>query len=776
MSYTFKTRLGEQLYQLLPEVYRTRDKMTGQAGGAAGTEDLAKYLDAHGHLLDLIHATLEQQLRDSLPKSSQDWLLPYFAQLLAANIVSPDSKGRHAEIDHAVSWRQRKGTLKCAEEIAEAVGQMEVEIQEGWKRVAKTPRIGMPIISAAALDDTFDLDMSLTSDAILHPQLPAVMVDLRHASRAVEASAANPAAKSSNFGGVRQNWRQINVHGIPCFPNSFEDVSSRTADLRTPDESNGHYHHIRLLAYAPPPVGMFQLEPIHLEWTKRNDSLYEHLIEVKEENGVRIIRNKTERILVISNLIEDKGVEKDEVKLEIGNNYRVENIHFSGTLLLEKGQLELRRVEAGKLKVDTFSTEEPVMIAENCLFNELSVGAGIAKLDSCTILEKAILKDVDAMNCIFNDFKYNEAELITGKVQYSRIPSTLDEHFDHNNNSNDKEKFRGCTTKNPSWFGTTISYTNENIRENNGAGVLLPDCDSSICAGASDGREMGYFHNGRKGRPVRINGDLTEDNSLNLNVPIKGSYPLRDVIFDVPVKVEGGTLVLLRSAAPSLTVITELSDDENGDVIPSLKAKDCLFDDLTVAVGLARLEYCTVMKTAECKHLQASDCIFAESIIKVTKPNNGMRQPSFLNCVRYSNFPAGIDDDVALALRIKDENNRVRLGSNTMDTPIFPEFDYCTGDKGDRVSVLRTAKFGEPGYGVLDPFTPDVISFGAEDGGEMGAYHHKFYSLKAEAVLDKMREFLPVGIEPVLIQDARLLHVPPEQKNSEKSTGNGGGS
>jgi hypothetical protein len=42
----------------------------------------------------------------------------------------------------------------------------------------------------------------------------------------------------------------------------------------------------------------------------------------------------------------------------------------------------------------------------------------------------------------------------------------------------------------------------------------------------------------------------------------------------------------------------------------------------------------------------------------------------------------------------------------------------------------------------------------------------------AEAMLMKMQEFLPVGIEPVLIQDTHLLHVPPI---SEESAGNGGG-
>ncbi len=761
MSYAFDSRLGEQLYQLLPEVYRTRDKTVGQAGVNSGDEFLARYLDAHGHLLDMIHATLEQQLSDVLPESSQDWLLPYFAQLLAANIVSPDSEGKHAEIAHAISWRQRKGTLQCAEEIAEAIGQMEVEIQEGWKRVAMTPRIGMPIISAAALDDTFDLDMSLPSEAILHPQLPAAMVDLRRASRAVQTSATNPAAKSSNFRGERKSWRQINLHGVPCFRDRFDDVSRRTVDIRTPDAVNGHYHHKRLLAYAPPPAGLFQRDPLQLEWSKRNDSLYEHLIEEIEENGALLIRNKTDRIIEIT----------DAVTLSGARPYQIEGLNFKSTLSVDGGgSLELKLVEAVEVRVDTFSTDKPVLTANDCMFNVLSVGAGTAELDGCTILDKAILKDVDAVNCIFTDFEHNGDKLITGRVRYSRIPSTLSEHFDSNSNSNDEENIKECTTTDPRWFGISISYTDENTRDNNGAGVLRPNCDPSIYAGASDGGEMGYFHNGREGRPVCIEDDQS------LDIPVEGGYPLEDIIFKGAVDAGGGKLVLDRSAAPSLTVNTELSDDDNGDVKPSLKATDCLFDDLTVAEGLASLEYGTVMKTADCKHLQASDCIFAGSIISVTKPNTGMQPPSFLNCVRYSNIPADLDQGIANALRLMDESNKITLGSNTSETPIFSEFDYCTEDNGGWESIRRSAVFGEPGYGVLDPVTLDVIRFGAEDGGEMGAYHHKYYSLKAEAVLDKMREFLPVGIEPVLIQDTRLLHVPPEQTISEESTDSGGGS
>jgi len=726
MSYAFDSRLGEQLYRLLPEVYRTRDKTAGKVGGGSGTEDLARYLDAHGHLLDLIHATLEQQLRDALPESSQDWLLPYFAQLLAANIVSPDSDGRHAEIAHAVSWRQRKGTLKCAEEIAEAVGQMEVEFQEGWKRVAVTPRIGMPLMPTKVWDDTLDIDMTVPSEAVRHPTLPAAMVDLRRPSRAVEALSTNPAARLASFGGVKQTWRQQNRHGVPCFPGSFDDVSRRTVDFRTPNSGKGHYHHKRLLAYSQPPAGLFPYDPLIRTW---DEALQENFVEVKHESDVLVYSNRTERILVIHKSTE--GVLNDnKVELEAGKNYRIENIHFSGTLLLTKGQLELHRVEAEKVQVDAFSTDDPVLTAENCLFNKLSVGNGIAKLDSCTVREMAYLKDVDLIDSILIQISDSE---ISGTIQYSRIPASIIKNSDN-------KTVEDCISDDPVFF--------ENQRDLAARAVLSPNAPASVFEGASDRGEMGYYHRGRRNRPVHI----TADTSFSL--PADGGYPLEDIIFEDEIIVTAGQLVLTRSAAPALIVATPLN--ESGQAIPSLSATDCLFDNLSVSLGLARLEYCTVMKNAVCKYLQASDCIFIGNVTDGAgnKPESG--------CIRYSRIPEGFDGST---LNV----HTGRTGTNTRETPVFIKFDYCNGGTFEH----RMAVFGEPGYGVLHSVTPDAIRFGAEDGGEMGAYHHKHYSLKVEAVLDKMREFLPVGIEPVLIQDTRLLRVPPKHMNSKKSTDKG---
>ncbi len=905
--------------------------------------------------------------------------MPYFAQLLAASIVSPESEGRRIEIDRAVSWRQRKGTLQCAEEIAEAVGQMEVEIQEGWKRVAVTPRVGMPLMPAGVSDDTLVIDMNVSSDAIRHPGLPAAMVDLRQASRSVKALATNPAARTSAFSGVNHTWRQANHHGAPCFPGSFDDVSRRTVDIRTPDAQNGHYHHKRLLAYTPPPSRLFPNDTIRLHWDRRNDPANGALFEEKEENGVRLIRNKTDRIVEISG----------DVTLSPARPYRIEGLNFRRRLSVDDGgTLDLQRVEAVEVQVDTFSSDETVLKAKDCLFGELSVGSGTATLDSCTVLDKAFLYDLDAINCIFMDMTGTS---ITGVVRHSRVPVAAPV-------SADDMHIEECTSDDPGFFVNQTALT--------ARAVLAPDTPQSILGGASDGGELGRYHAGRKGRPVRISGHFSAANAQSL--PANAGSPLKDVVFEGDVEVAGGTFQIVRAAAKSLTVTTEMSYADNGDVMASLDATDCIFENLIVRPGLARLEYCTVMGAAQCTHLQASDCIFAGSV------TDGAGSGPESGCVRYSRIPDGLN---GAGLNLHPG----RADTNSTDVPVFNELSYCiftaalavdsndatiiyagtngagvfksvdgglnwvamnsgltdlniqamvidpgnsatlyagttgagvfksvdggfnwdginvgltdvnvqalvidpgnpaiiyagtdgasvfksadggliwdgtsagltdldvqalaidpvtpatayagtsgtgvfkstnggqnwdevnagltepnvqaiavdpgnpaiiyagtdgvgvfksvdSGQNWDAVNsgltelnvrslasdsddtaivyarnypgvafksvnsglnwvretvvtgwnqfVRRNPEFGEPGYGALHPLTSKSVRFGAEDGGEMGGYHHKYYSLRAEAVLKKMREFLPVDIEPVLIQDTRLLRVPPQQ-------------
>lgn len=509
MSNTPTTVTGRELYELLPVVYRVKD--------AAG--HLSKYLDACGTLLDRMRATLEQRLADAFPASppgkmpAQSWLLPYFADLLDVRLVSPKVDGRRAEVASAIAWRQRKGTLATIEEIAERVGGAEVEVQEGWRRVALTPRLDRPLLPAAAWGET-EPDPRNPLVARRHPGLPAVTVDVTLPSRAVEADPAHPRAKVSRFRGVPVAWRQLNPHGAPCFPGSFEDASRRTPDVRTPGPSRGHIHPRRLLLFVPPTTGFFPFDAVEVTWGQRHDH------------------------------VSDPG---------------------------------------GDPRVVVRTSREPVFI----------------------------------------------------------------------------------TTAPPAFAAQSVV--------------------------------------------------------------------IEDLAFDSTLRVSGGRIRLQRVAAKRLVVDT--IDVET----PVIEAVDCLFDEIEAPNGLVRLEGTTVMKGLSCRRLQASDCLFAGPI-DLHPPVNDPR-----SCVRFSRVPRAF--------------TAPRLDRDALTTaePIFFAFEHCSREGGSR----PVDRFGDPGYGVLHPATPDAIRFGAEDGGEMGADHHRATCLAHAAVLTKLEEFLPLGIEAVLVPDPRLLVEPP---------------
>ena len=675
------TRMGRQLYELLPEIYRTRD-----TGSADDTGDLARFLDACGHLLDLIRHTLDQRLADAFPDNPPDgpacqpWLLPYFADLLDVRMVSPNESGRRDEVANAVAWRQRKGTLKVLEQIAENVGRFETEIQEGWKRVATTPQIGLPRLPALALGESeqHDAFSNHSNWAARHPGLPAVMADLRYPTRALQVETPgdvppqNPAAKLTTFAGQLVWWRQVNRHGVPCFPGSYEDVSRRTADVRTPNWAQGHAHPKRALLHAPPPLVFFEPDP----YTSVTDLSF-------TEDG--------------EHLLQDHRVTQ--------------------TLRVSAGHLTLRRCMVKNLVVTVSSQDEFVLEAQDCLFETVSVGAGKAGFEGCTILGSTTVLKLVAANCIFNGSVTAE----DGSIGYSRIPADLA--------GNLKQKV--CSTDPPVFFAAHFDQP--------GAGVLRPDTPGSILFGAEDDNEMGAYHQGRADRPVHI--PLTEPLTLNLPEETR-SYVVKDLILEGEgaLRVTNGELNLERVATSNLQVESASSTDDAGKFQPVLTAKDCLFDRAAVPNGLARLEYCTVLTQWSSHSLQASDVIFVNGL--TLDPGTEINP----HCIRFSRIREGLT--VALP----------RTLGNTTETPIFYEFEF---DEGGQV-VRRRPVFGEPGCATLHPATAEAIRFGAEDGGEMGACHGRCYSLLLAAVQDKLNDFLPVGMEAVIIPDPRLHRLPRE--------------
>ena len=186
--------------------------------------------------------------------------------------------------------------------------------------------------------------------------------------------------------------------------------------------------------------------------------------------------------------------------------------------------------------------------------------------------------------------------------------------------------------------------------------------------------------------------------------------------------------------------VTLIPDSEEAQIEPAhVKATHCLIQKIEPENLVIELEYCT-MNTAKarkaedtdwtCSELRVSDCILLGTLTGVK-----------LLRLRYSCAPE-------LASSAWPENWVIHKDSVTSEQPIFYDSENYHGRHS-----LFSKFFGERGFAVLHQNCPASIRHGAEDGGELGAFHHRHYCGRQDAVLEKLVDFLPVGMLPVLIID-----------------------
>lgn len=474
-------KLGERLYQTVPALYRNRDN-----------GDLKRYFDATGDLLDRLQATLQQRYYDNFPDTPldgspacQDWLIPYFAQLLDVRLVSPTARGRRAEVANAVRWRQAKGTLWVIEEIAQAVAGLEMVVHEGWRRVAVTPRLNTPRVPSTVYGYRKDAPRAWPGLAARHPGLPAVTVDFRCPSGAVAVKQENPGTQYSTIDGVNHRWRQASRHGAPCWPDSYEDVSRRTVDFRDHDWRRGHFHPRKLLLYSAPPAGFFPPAIKGVAWSEPHSAAFLEHIEVIEQDQLTIYRNKSLASTVFVPVAISGVIKLGQVASGVGDaaahTWRFEGLVLRNTVELDSGRIELLRCAARKIEVHSVDKNQPVIKARGCLFKQLQAARGLVQLEYCTVLDRTLSETIQASDCLFMGSIRKDQRPPTppdrGCIRYSRIPPASDDGglvIEHS------------TRVEPEFF--------EHRFGQRGCGVLRPATAPAIRHGAEDGGEMGAYH------------------------------------------------------------------------------------------------------------------------------------------------------------------------------------------------------------------------------------------------------------------------------------------
>lgn len=160
-----------------------------------------------------------------------------------------------------------------------------------------------------------------------------------------------------------------------------------------------------------------------------------------------------------------------------------------------------------------------------------------------------------------------------------------------------------------------------------------------------------------------------------------------------------------------------------------VEVRDCIVDGPITASALA-LDRATVFGPISVREVDlVSESILVQPIAVERQQTGAMRfsyvSPGSTTPKRFRCQP-----DLALAEAPREEHARIvrRL-----------------------VPAFTSRRFGDPGYGQLSPHCELELSAGAEDGSEMGAFHHLHRPQRTAALRAAIEEYLPLGLEAGVI-------------------------
>jgi len=100
------------LYSRLPEIYRIRDAEQVPA------YQLRAYLAAVEEAYSAIHENIESLYHDFFIETCDDWVIPYLADLVGASHLKGEAWTLRADVADTIALRRRKGTLAVVERLA----------------------------------------------------------------------------------------------------------------------------------------------------------------------------------------------------------------------------------------------------------------------------------------------------------------------------------------------------------------------------------------------------------------------------------------------------------------------------------------------------------------------------------------------------------------------------------------------------------------------------------------------------------------------------------
>ncbi len=127
------TPKAQQLYELLPAVYRIRDAGQG--------EPLKAFVSLFAEQVEIFEEQLSQSYDDVFIETCSDWVVPYIGDLIGyrpLHGVVPKVASPRADAAHTIAFRRRKGTAPMLEQMARDVTDWPARVVEFFQLLGTT--------------------------------------------------------------------------------------------------------------------------------------------------------------------------------------------------------------------------------------------------------------------------------------------------------------------------------------------------------------------------------------------------------------------------------------------------------------------------------------------------------------------------------------------------------------------------------------------------------------------------------------------------------------
>jgi hypothetical protein len=191
----------------------------------------------------------------------------------------------------------------------------------------------------------------------------------------------------------------------------------------------------------------------------------------------------------------------------------------------------------------------------------------------------------------------------------------------------------------------------------------------------------------------------------------------------LPVVIAKCILGAIRAPELATVAVADSIIDANGKMQVAYAAMNAAAADQTGPGGALTLQGCTVVGKVHATLLTlASNCIFwSQLAVSDTWPAALWADRKQSGCVRFSCLPPG-----AVTPR---------------------QFECVTDGPGTPGPLFGSLRYGDGAYGKLLSDTDDTIRRGADDGGEMGAFHFVLAPQREIDLRARLQEYLPAGME-----------------------------